>query len=77
VIKALKSVETVKGKFSEGFVITDSASGIIRLVPDPFLYWAANSEPRNNQYLMNTAEKNGIGLIEAIRICAKEYPYGL
>ena len=76
-IKALKTLETVKGKFSEGFVMTDSACGVIRLVPDPFLYWAANSEPRNNEYLFKQAETCGGNLIEAVKICAKEYPYGL
>lgn len=76
-IKALKTLETVKGKFSEGFVITDSSCGVIRLVPDPFLYWAANSEPRNNEYLLKQAQTCGGNLIEAVKICAKEHPYGL
>ncbi len=77
IIQALKTVETVKGKYSEGFVITDTSCGIIRLVPDPFLYWAANSEPRNNEYLFNKAQECGGNLIEAIKICAKEHPYGI
>ena len=34
---ALKSVKTVKGKYSEALVITPSISGVIRLVPNPFL----------------------------------------
>ena len=77
VIKALKTLETVKGKFSEAFVMTDSNCGVVRLVPDPFLYWAANSEPRNNEYLFKQAELCEGRLIEAIKICAKEHPYGL
>ena len=76
-IKALKTLETVKGKFSECYVITDSSCGIIRLVPDPFLYWAANSEPRNNDYLYKQARQCGGNLIEAVKICAKEHPYGI
>ena len=77
IIKALKTIETVKGKFAEGFVITDSSCGVIRLVPDPFLYWAANSEPRNNEYLFKQAQALGGDLIEAVKICAKEHPYGI
>jgi conjugal transfer ATP-binding protein TraC len=77
VLKVLKSVETFKGKYSEAFVMTDSCSGIIRLIPDPFLYWAANSEPRNNDYLFNKSKECDGNLIEAINLCAKEYPYGL
>ena len=76
-IEALKTIETVKGKFSEGFVITDTSCGVIRLVPDPFLYWAANSEPRNNEHLFKQASACGGNLIEAVNICAKEHPYGL
>ncbi|MBI3601277.1 MAG: TraC family protein [Candidatus Omnitrophica bacterium] len=77
ILGALKTVETVKGKYSEAFVITDSCSGIIRLIPDPFLYWAANSEPRNNEYLWAKACECQGNLTEAINLCAKEYPYGL
>jgi conjugal transfer ATP-binding protein TraC len=77
IIEALKTVETVKGKYSEAFVITDSSQGIIRLIPDPFLYWAANSEPRNNEYLFNKAHSCHGNMIEAIDQCAKEHPYGL
>ncbi len=77
VLKTLKSVETVKGKYSEAFVMTDSCNGIIRLIPDPFLYWAANSEPRNNEYLFKKAQEYGGNLLEAINQCAREHPYGL
>lgn len=76
-IKALKTLETVKGKFSEAFVMSDGSCGIIRLVPDPFLYWVANSEPRNNEYLFKQARSCGGNLIEALKICAKEHPYGI
>ncbi|MBF0490933.1 MAG: hypothetical protein HQL15_10080 [Candidatus Omnitrophica bacterium] len=77
ILKALKTVETVKGKYSEAFVITDSCRGVIRLIPDPFLYWAANSEPRNNEYLFNKAKDCQGDLVQAIHQCAKEYPYGV
>lgn len=76
-IKALKTVETVKRKFSEGYVITDSSCGVIRLIPDPFLYWAASSEPKDNEYLFSKVERCQGDLIEAIKICSKERPYGV
>jgi conjugal transfer ATP-binding protein TraC len=77
ILTALKTLETVKGKYSEAFIITDSSSGIIRLIPDPFLYWSANSETRNNEYLSNKVNQCQGNIIEAIQQCAKEYPYGL
>ncbi len=76
-LQLLKTVTTVKGKFSEGLVITDDCKGVIRLVPDPFLYWAANSEPKNNDYLYKKAEICGGNFIEALHLCAKEHPYGI
>ena len=77
ILGALKTITTIKGKYSEAFVMTDSCTGIIRLIPDPFLYWAANSEPRNNEYLLSKAKGCQGDLIKAINLCAKEYPYGL
>ena len=77
ILEALKTVSTLKGKYSEAFVITDSSCGIIRLIPDPFLYWAANSEPRNNEYLLTKVKDCQGDFIKAINLCAKEYPYGL
>jgi len=76
-ISTLKSVEIVKGKFSGALVITDSSSGVIRLVPDPFLYWIANSETRENNYLEKKIEEHGGDLVKALNQCVKEYPYGL
>jgi len=76
-IQLLKTVTTVKGKFSEGLVMTDACKGVIRLIPDPFLYWVANSEPKNNDYLFKKAELCGGNFIEAVNLCAKEHPYGL
>lgn len=76
-LQLLKSLQTVKGQYSEALVITPSASGVVRLVPDPFLYWAANTEPRNNEYLKSVQAKMGQGLLAALQACAREYPYGL
>jgi hypothetical protein len=77
IIGAMKTVETVKGKYSESFVITDSSTGIIRLVPDPFLFWSANSEPRNNEFLQAKSNACQGDYIKAIELCVKEYPYGI
>ena len=73
----LRSLNMVKGQYSEALVITPSSSGVIRLVPDPFLYWAANTEPRNNEYLNVVRERLGGDLLAALKQCAKEHPYGV
>ncbi len=77
VITVLKTLETRKGKFSEALIITDSSCGVVRLIPDPYLYWAANSEARNNDYLWHKVDEFKGNMMRAIECCAKEHPYGL
>ena len=76
-IELLKSVETQKGKFSEALVISDSSRGVIRLVPDPLLYWLATSDAKENDYLENMIQKFEGRYLEALKECAKECPHGL
>ena len=76
-IELLKSVETQKGKFSEALIISDSSRGVIRLVPDPFLYWLATSDAKDNEYLENKVQQFEGKYLEALSVCAKERPYGL
>jgi len=76
-IELLKSVETQKGKFSEALVISDASRGVIRLVPDPFLYWIATSDAKDNEYLESRLQKNSGNYLEAINECVKECEHGL
>ncbi len=76
-IELLKSVETQKGKFSEALIISDTSRGVIRLVPDPFLYWLATSDAKDNEYLERKLDALNNNYLEALNTCAKEYPYGL
>jgi len=75
-VDILKTLKTLKGQYSEALIITDSSSGVIRLVSYPFLYWIANTEPVNNQYLEKIIKEKE-NLIEAIHFSAKEFPYGI
>lgn len=76
-VEVLKTLETLKGRYAEGFLITDSSSGVIRLVPDPMLYWIANSESRNNQYLEQQIAACRGDVLEALKRSAEKYPKGL
>ncbi len=77
ILESLKSLETVRGKFSEAFVMTDESKGVVRLYADPMLYWAANSQARDNEYLHQQSQQFSGDLLKAVEKCAKEYPYGL
>ena len=76
-ISALKSIKTVKGRYSEALFISSETSGVLRLVPNPFLYWVANTESRDNEYLSEIQKEKGGDLLEALNFCAKERPYGI
>lgn len=76
-IELLKSVETQKGKFSEALIISDSSRGVIRLVPDPFLYWLATSDAKDNEYLESKVQIHSGDYLEAINECVKERKYDL
>ena len=54
---AIGSVQTVKGSFSEAYVQTPTARGVVRLVADPRLYWLATSSPTDNAKLDQYADE--------------------
>ena len=76
-IELLKTVETQKGKFSEGLMISDSSQGVVRLVPDPFLYWLATSDAKDNEYLEDMLKKKEGNFSQALKASAERYPNGL
>ncbi len=76
-VDLLRSVDTVKGKYAEALVMTPSSTGVLRLVPDPFLYWAATSEARDNAYLEDVRQRHQGDLVAALRYCAETFPYGV
>jgi len=43
-VEAIKSLEIVKGKYSEFFLMQDENQAILRLVPEPLSYWICTSD---------------------------------
>jgi conjugal transfer ATP-binding protein TraC len=72
----LRSVATVKGRYSEALVLAGGSAGVVRLVPDPFLYWAATSDPRDNALLDAARERFDGELLPALEHCAATRPLG-
>ena len=46
-------------------------------MPDPFLYWVATSDAKDNEYLENKVQQFEGKYLEALEACAKERPYGI
>lgn len=50
--KAIASVRTVKGKYSEMFLsLGDDSAGVARLIPDPYFYYLATTDAQDNARL--------------------------
>lgn len=75
--KMLKTVTTVKGKFSEALLKTDEASGIIRYVSDPVSYWLYTTNPQDTAYLEKKKEEANGNMEKALQVAAQEHPHGV
>ena len=76
-IKVLKTLDTIKGKFSEALIKTDSGGGVIRLVADPTNYWLFTTDPRDEKFLNEKIKECNGNIEEAIKLAKKENPYGI
>lgn len=76
-IGILKTLDTVKGKFSEALIKTGNTGGVIRLVSDPTNYWLYTTDPRDERYLRDKIAECGDNLEQAIELAGKEYPNGI
>ena len=43
-IEVIKSLEIVKGKYSEFYYMQDEKRAVLRLTPDPLSYWICTSD---------------------------------
>lgn len=73
----LRSLVTVRGRYSEALVLVGPGGGVIRLAPDPFLYWAATSDARENEFLDEIRRQQEGNLTRALMVCAGKMPHGL
>ncbi len=68
----IKSLESERGVFSEGFLRIGSESRIMRLEPFPLAFWLGARSPEEDRRFQEAAEKNG-GFLEGLRfLCRQE-----
>lgn len=70
------SLESVPGKFAEALFDTPTASGVIRIVRPPSMYWLFTTKPNERQYLDRLVQETG-SVSAAIAQAATEYPHGI
>jgi hypothetical protein len=70
------SLESVPGKFAEALLDTPTASGVIRIVRPPSMYWLFTTKPNERHYLDRLVQETG-SVSAAIAQAATEYPHGI
>lgn len=56
-VEAIKSLEIVKGKYSEFFLMQDENQAILRLVPEPLSYWICTSDGNEKSQIAEMERK--------------------
>lgn len=56
-VDAIKSLEVVKGKHSELFLLQDEDQAILKLVPEPLSYWICTSDGNDKAQIAELEEK--------------------
>ena len=76
-VEAIKSLEIVKGKFSEFFLMQDENQAILRLMPEPLSYWICTSDGNEKAKIAEMEEKypneSKIQILERLAFGESEY----
>jgi conjugal transfer ATP-binding protein TraC len=71
-VEAVKSLEIVKGKYSEFFMMQDESQGVVRLEPEPLSYWICTTDGSDKARIAELqAKKPGRPLLEILGQLAK------
>lgn len=67
-VEAVKSLEIVKGKYSEFFYMQDENQAILRLVPEPLSYWICTTDGNDKARIQEMEQKYpGLPKIEILK----------
>lgn len=66
-VEAVKSLEIVKGQFSEFFLMQDENQGVVRLEPEPLSYWICTTDGADKAKIADLKNTNpGMPLIDIL-----------
>ena len=57
-VEAVKSLESVKGKYAEAFLMQDTNRAILRIESDPLSYWVATTDPKDKAEIAKMEREN-------------------
>ena len=75
-VEAVKSLEIIKGKYSEFFLMQDEKQGIVRLEPEPLSYWICTTDGGDKAKIAELADRfPENSLMETLTMLSKGEPY--
>lgn len=71
-VEAVKSLEIVKGKYSEFFLMQDENQAVVRLEPEPLAYWICTTDGNEKSKVEEWRLKNPeMPLVEILKNLSK------
>lgn len=71
-VEAVKSLEIVKGKYSEFFLMQDENQAVVRLEPEPLAYWICTTDGNEKSKVEALrSRKPDLPLIEILKELSK------
>lgn len=72
-VDVIKSLEIVKGKYTEFYFMQDENRAVLRLVPDPLSYWICTSDGSDKSRIEDAEKENpGLSKLEVLKLIATE-----
>lgn len=68
----LRTIKTIKGRYSEIFFYTPLGCGIGRFMPDEFSYWLYTTNPADSKEIKSLIEEKGLSKVEALKTLANK-----
>ena len=76
-VNAIKSLEVVKGAYSEFFLLQDENQTVLRMIPEPLSYWICTSDGNDKTKILELEKKHpDLPKIEILKMLAFENAKG-
>jgi hypothetical protein len=73
----VNSLISIKGKYSEAFLMCEDRHQVVRIVASPLEYWIATTDPADLEVVMDLKSKhNELSELEILKLAASQYPQG-
>jgi|Deesub1362A_J573_1020465.scaffolds.fasta_scaffold02344_2 hypothetical protein len=76
-VDIIASLATVKGRYSEFYLKTETGRGVMRYVPSAEEYWTFTTDAEDAAAFQRALEEHQGDVVAAVSACARRWPFGL